>query len=636
MICEQVSNAKFYEVNILNVVCSIILFTILLFKTKNCRAIPSSSVPLRIRGNFYKNVQKLSTITYIWNWMWIVYQALLAMSLLFKTAPFSYTLMIIKGVIWLVAIYLEFSMFFFVSASIDITSNMLKILDRAAIIIAISSAIGSILIDLLVPNSYDLYDLSWSALRIGISLLILRKKRESWSIFMVLVYLMNSIQELMHNFNTEYFYCARITTKMFYFIGLVPVLYYTLDKNNEEWNRVMISELESVAKEWTMQIEELFPDEEKIGNIAASMRSVQYSPFRDLILDRRDFLDLKMEIGSGTFGHVRLYNYRGKQVAVKFVMSSALISRTDTILSFKLEFFNFLKLQSCKQVVRLIGMFFDIDNSGPKFGIVMEYAKNGTLYANLPMDIQKSAKGTLTLRDDNESSPSRMELPLVKIAHELSLGLQYMHNVLHMSFVDLKPSNIVLDAKFNAKYIDLGSLAACEPSKCPCKSVNKVHTFTEAYAAPELYKDSIASTKADVWSFGLILWQLFTGFKTPFVIVETDLKDIPIVFKDMPTGFRDMPMGFRDIPTAFKIVPVENAQDVMEYYINRQLRPPLPPSMPEELSKIISQCWQINPDERPSINSIVDVIDRHPYKPPGFYQIPIVMGTREIELNNSL
>lgn len=94
------------------------------------------------------------------------------------------------------------------------------------------------------------------------------------------------------------------------------------------------------------------------------------------------------------------------------------------------------------------------------------------------------------------------------ILYQLLKGLKYIHsaNVLHR---DLKPPNILIDARCNVKITDFG-LARTRVGKEDDHMT--VYVVTRYYRAPELLvNNQDYSTAVDVWSLGLIYLELVTG-----------------------------------------------------------------------------------------------------------------------------
>src|SRR5512132_1593453 len=94
----------------------------------------------------------------------------------------------------------------------------------------------------------------------------------------------------------------------------------------------------------------------------------------------------------------------------------------------------------------------------------------------------------------------------VEIARELCAGLAAAHDkgVLHR---DLKPSNVMIDGRGRAKITDFGlAVAAGEETEGEVSG-------TPAYMAPEQLAGKGASVRSDVYSLGLVLYELYTGRK---------------------------------------------------------------------------------------------------------------------------
>uniref|UniRef100_A0A5B7BMV9 non-specific serine/threonine protein kinase n=1 Tax=Davidia involucrata TaxID=16924 RepID=A0A5B7BMV9_DAVIN len=99
-----------------------------------------------------------------------------------------------------------------------------------------------------------------------------------------------------------------------------------------------------------------------------------------------------------------------------------------------------------------------------------------------------------------------------KIINGIAKGLDYLHvhcnpNIIHF---DIKPQNILLDADFNAKISDFGLAKLIDRDQSQVLTAFK---GTFGYVAPELFKGTNISVKADVFSFGIVLLEIVCGRK---------------------------------------------------------------------------------------------------------------------------
>ena len=95
----------------------------------------------------------------------------------------------------------------------------------------------------------------------------------------------------------------------------------------------------------------------------------------------------------------------------------------------------------------------------------------------------------------------------VEIARELCAGLAAAHDkgVLHR---DLKPANVMIDGRGRAQITDFGLAVGVEDDKGGAEV-----SGTPAYMAPEQLAGKGASVQSDIYSLGLVLYELFTGRK---------------------------------------------------------------------------------------------------------------------------
>ncbi|XP_074274597.1 uncharacterized protein LOC141598743 [Silene latifolia] len=218
----------------------------------------------------------------------------------------------------------------------------------------------------------------------------------------------------------------------------------------------------------------------------------------------------KKQLGKGGYGVV----YHGhlldgsKEVAVK------VLSEDDAPMQFSNEISVFLKI-SHKNLVSLLGYCKD----GTNLALIYEFMDNGDLR---------------TLLSENAGSVSWTDR--LNIAIDTAEGLHYLHSHCGVPIIhrDVKPANILLNQRLQAKVADFG-LTKIFPEKDVTTLKTRVIS-TPGYTAPEYSTTGQLNAKADVYSFGVVLLELITGVtpRLDFDLVEWfenvykagDIKDI--------------------------------------------------------------------------------------------------------------
>ncbi|XP_014814779.1 PREDICTED: mitogen-activated protein kinase kinase kinase 12 [Calidris pugnax] len=192
-----------------------------------------------------------------------------------------------------------------------------------------------------------------------------------------------------------------------------------------------------------------------------------------------EILDLQW-VGSGAQGAVFLGRFHGEEVAVKKVRD---LKETDIKHLRKLKHPNIITFKGvCTQA--------------PCYCIIMEFCAQGQLYE--------------VLRAGRKVTPSL----LVDWSMGIAGGMNYLHlhKIIHR---DLKSPNMLITYDDVVKISDFGT-----SKELIDKSTKMSFAGTVAWMAPEVIRNEPVSEKVDIWSFGVVLWELLTG-EIPYKDVDS-------------------------------------------------------------------------------------------------------------------
>uniref|UniRef100_A0A3Q4G8Z4 Mitogen-activated protein kinase kinase kinase n=1 Tax=Neolamprologus brichardi TaxID=32507 RepID=A0A3Q4G8Z4_NEOBR len=261
-----------------------------------------------------------------------------------------------------------------------------------------------------------------------------------------------------------------------------------------------------------------------------------------------DFSELLLEevIGAGGFGKVYKGVWRGEEVAVKAARQDPDEDISVTAESVRQEARLFWMLRHAN-IIALRGVCL----KEPNLCLVMEYARGGALNRALA----------------GKKVPPRV---LVNWAVQIATGMDYLHNQAFVPIIhrDLKSSNILIlqpveRDDLNGKTLKITDFGLAREWH---QTTKMSAAGTYAWMAPEVIKHSLFSKSSDVWSFGVLLWELLTG-------------EVP----------------YREI----------DALAVAYGVAMNKLTLPVPSTCPEPFAQLLGECWSPNPHGRPSFTSIL-------------------------------
>ncbi|XP_043220100.1 mitogen-activated protein kinase kinase kinase 13-A-like [Amphibalanus amphitrite] len=235
-------------------------------------------------------------------------------------------------------------------------------------------------------------------------------------------------------------------------------------------------------------------------------------------------------LGSGAQGAVFRGSLRGETVAVKKVREH---KETDI---------RHLRRLNHPNIVQFKG----VSTQAPCFCIIMEYCPYGSLYDHL--------------KDGKEIAPKR----LVDWTKQIATAMSYLHQhkIIHR---DLKSPNILIGSSESIKISDFGTSREWNNM-----STRMSFAGTVAWMAPEVIRNEPCSEKVDVWSFGVVLWELLTC--------------------EMP---------YSDVDSSAIIWGVGS----------NSLHLPVPQTCPDGFKLLVKQCLSAKPRNRPSFRHILMHLD---------------------------
>ncbi|KAK3165394.1 hypothetical protein QOZ80_1AG0032610 [Eleusine coracana subsp. coracana] len=291
--------------------------------------------------------------------------------------------------------------------------------------------------------------------------------------------------------------------------------------------------------------------------------------YEEILASTDSFADANL-LGHGTYGSVYYGVLRDQEVAIKRMMAT----KTK---EFIVEMQVLCKVHHAS-LVELIGYAASKD----ELFLVYEYSQNGSLKNHLH---DPESKGYSSLS----------WIFRVQIALDAARGLEYIHEHTKDHYVhrDIKSSNILLDGSFRAKISDFGLAKLVVKSSDAEASVTKV-VGTFGYLAPEYLRDGLATTKSDVYAFGVVLFELISG-KEAITRAEgisassnSERRSLASV---MLTALRKCPSS----------VYMGNLKDC----IDRNLRDLYPHDCVFKMAMLAKQCVDEDPVLRPDMKQVV-------------------------------
>ncbi|XP_078041812.1 uncharacterized protein LOC144472516 [Augochlora pura] len=240
------------------------------------------------------------------------------------------------------------------------------------------------------------------------------------------------------------------------------------------------------------------------------------APFKSVMLIRK--------LGNGHFGKVylgRLDDVTDTLVAVKMSQSDHVSVESEARRQFLEEIEIMKKAGTHPHLVSLVGYCIQPDKP---ICILLEYMQGGDLLSYLRSQRKRKNltetniyKNVHWKKEDCLCETDKFQF--LKFAREIAAGMEYLESK-HIVHRDLAARNILVGADTTLKISDFGLSRSGIYVIKSCKG--KTLHLPIRWMSPEALRDRLFSSKSDVWSFGVVLWEIYTYGAFPYSNIQDD------------------------------------------------------------------------------------------------------------------
>ncbi|KAJ6336725.1 hypothetical protein OIU76_006576 [Salix suchowensis] len=332
-------------------------------------------------------------------------------------------------------------------------------------------------------------------------------------------------------------------------------------EDTELLRSMLVKEIPKIEKKAQSESHAVYPvvEQDQIGiSLVSNHMNIPADSIDVWEIDAYQLL-FEKKIATGSSGDLYKGTFCSQDVAIKVLRGEHLDDKLQR--EFSQEVLIMRKVRH-KNIVQFIGSC----TRPPSLCIVTEFMSGGSMY-----DFLHKQKGSLNLQS------------LLRVAIDVSKGMNCLHQN-HIIHRDLKSANLLMDENGVVKVADFGVARVQDQT-----GVMTAETGTYRWMAPEFFHHisltyvplvfdaykvidhELYDHKADVFSFGIVLWELLTG-ELPYEHLS----------------------------------PLQAAVGVLQ----QGLRPSIPSHSHPELADLLKRCWQREPFLRPEFSEILELLQQ--------------------------
>lgn len=377
---------------------------------------------------------------------------------------------------------------------------------------------------------------------------------------------------------------------VFFAVGVVVVIYIFHRLKREKMKKLLAIETAraAVVTQWTKKV---IVEKQKLANAQNGEEELLMPVVRiekqkatvvaddntadneyDMAFDEnwevpREYLNLGCTLGEGAFGKVVRADTNISKPGISNVVAVKMLKEGHT----DQDMINLVKemevMKAIGKHVNIINLLGACTKGGPLY-VIVEFAPHGNLRDFL-REHRSSLGYELAIGQETKERKTVTQKDLVSYAYQVARGMEYLASkkCIHR---DLAARNVLVSDEYVLKIADFGLARDLANNDYYRKKSDG--RLPVKWMAPEALFHRIYSSQSDVWSYGILLWEIMTLGGTPYPSIPSFEK----LFELLRTGHR------------------------MEK----------PPCCSIEIYMLMRDCWSYQPNERPTFVELVEDLDR--------------------------